>query len=239
MFHLLSIAPIRWHLFSLDFVARLHKYSNRIAAAAFLLFGSVAFAEPCNSFRDTRDRSAVDFAPLDGFVDVCSSDFQLCVALTQGYPPSVKTICYFVPVEEWQHYQKGERSGFSRYLIGQRATTMSQTEFVDFKHYIHEQDAGLLDHTKAPATLELQERMPLGIIEETDDSISFGAAMRFSPAGTGMLAQVWVGSINIILQLKGETLCLYAFDKLKTPDETDSVQTLAKRWLNCIRARNP
>jgi hypothetical protein len=32
--------------------------------------------------------------------------------LTQGYPPTVQTIGYFVSVEEWKRYQKGQHKGF-------------------------------------------------------------------------------------------------------------------------------
>jgi hypothetical protein len=212
---------------------------HRFLPAAFLLFvASVSLGDPCGSFRDKRERSRVDFAPLDGFVDVCSLDFQLCVKLTQGYPPSVKTIGYFVSTEEWRRYQKGDKSGFSRYLIGQRATTMSNSEFDGFKQYIHSQQGSMPDHTKASATLELEERVSLGIVEETSDSISFGAVMRFEPTGAAVLAPLWLGSINIVLQLKGETLCLYAFDTLKTSTDTQSLKSLAARWLKCIRTRN-
>ncbi len=223
----------------LDLIAKRRISPRKLPTAALLLIASVAFAGPCGSFRDARERSRVDFAPLDGFVDVCSRDFQLCVKLTQGYPPSVKTIGYFVPTEEWRRYQKGDKSGFSRYLIGQRATTMSDSEFEGFKQYIHSQQGSMPDHTKAPATLELEERVPLGIVHETADSISFGAVTRFQSTGSGVLSPLWLGSINIALQLKGETLCLYAFDTLKTPADTDGLKSLAGRWLGCIRARNP
>jgi hypothetical protein len=211
-----------------------------VAAVALpLLVALQCFGEACGSFHDARERSRIAFAPLDGFVDVCSRDFQLCVKLTQGYPPSVKTIAYFVPTEEWQRYQKGDKSGFSRYLIAQRGTTMSEAEFADFKHYIHAQQGTIADHTKAPATIELQERMPIGIVDETADSISFGTVMRFTPSGSRVLAPFWLGSINVVLELKGETLSLYAFDTLPSPSDTQSLKALAARWLSCIRERNP
>ncbi len=209
------------------------------AVTFLLLTASWSLSEPCGSFRDARERSRIDFAPLDGFVDVCSQDFQLCVKLTQGYPRSVTTIGYFVPREEWEQYRKGERSGFSRYLIGQRAATMSDSEFAGFKQYVYSQQADIPDHTNAPATLELQDHIPLGIVDETKDSISFGMAMRFQPTDSGVLAPVWLGSINIALQLKGETLTLYAFDTLETSTATAGLKSLAARWLKCMRARNP
>src|SRR5262245_41877372 len=93
----------------------------------------VVAAEPCGSFRDSKKRSEIDFAPPTGFVDVCGQDAQLCAVLTSGFPPSVQTIGYFVRSQEWQQYQKGELKGFNRYLIAQRARTISTTEFSDFK----------------------------------------------------------------------------------------------------------
>jgi len=124
-------------------------------------------------------------------------------------------------------------------MIDQRAATMSDSEFAGFKQYVHSQQADIPDHTDAPATLELQDHIPLGIVDETKDSISFGMAMRFQPTGSGVLAPVWLGSINIALQFKGETLTLYAFDTLETPTETAGLKSLAARWLKCIRAGNP
>lgn len=215
-------------------------HPSRISFTALMLVrAAVVFAEPCGSFRDARDRSAIDYAPVAGFVDVCSRDFQLCVALTQGYPPSVKTIGYFVPAQEWERYQEGDRTGFSRYLIGQRATTMSESEFNEFKRYLHAEHGTMSDHTEVPTTLDLIERVSLGIIDETTDSISFGAVLRLTPKRNGPVADLWLGSLNIVLQLKGETLTLYAFDTLNTRAETDSLKNLARQWLSCIRARNP
>src|SRR5439155_10325479 len=114
-------------------------------AVAFLfsLGGSTVCGDSCGSFRDARGRSWVDLAPLPGFIDVCSRDFQLCVMLTEGYPPSVQTIGYFVPVEEWERYQKGQHKGFSRYLIAQKGETLSAESFADFKRYVHSQQGNI------------------------------------------------------------------------------------------------
>src|ERR1700730_4993428 len=106
---------------------------------------SLTAAENCGSFRDTRGRSAVDFAPLPGYVDVCSQDFQLCTKLTQGYPPSVQTIGYFVLDNEWQRYKKGEEKGFTQYLIAQRGRDLSNEQFSGLKRYVHSQQGNIRD----------------------------------------------------------------------------------------------
>ncbi len=116
---------------------------------------------------------------------------------------------------------------------------MSESEFDGFRQYLHSQQGTMSDHTKAPATFELQEQVPLGIVDETADTISFGAVMRLRPTGSAVMAPLWLGSINIVLQLKGETLTLYAFDTLQSPSDTEYLKSLASRWLSCIRERNP
>lgn len=47
-----------------------------------------------------------------------------------------------------------------------------------------------------------------------------------------------LASINIVLELKGETLVLYVFDTVKRLDDTGRIKDMAKRWLQCIRDRN-
>jgi hypothetical protein len=138
--------------------------SLRICATIVSLSAaSVLLAEKCWSFRDSRGRSSVNFAPLHGYTEICSQDFQLCVMLTQGYPPSVQTIGYFVLDDEWQRYKQKKQKGFSQYLIAQRGRTLSREEFAEFKQYIRSQHAQVMDHTELPSTLELRGRVTLGV----------------------------------------------------------------------------
>jgi hypothetical protein len=210
--------------------------SISFAALLFLITGPVLSADSCGSFRDSRGRSSIDFAPLNGFVDVCSRDFRLCVMLTEAYPPSVQTIGYFVPSEEWQRYQKGKHKGFSRYLIAQKGETLSAEKFADFKRYVHAKQGNIADHTDLAALFEHHERVSLGIINETEDSISFGTILKLTE--TAIKRDELFAAINIALQLKGESVSLYVFDTVKNPNDTDRIKGLAKRWLQCIKARN-
>ncbi len=205
-------------------------------AAFLLLTVAYSFSDQCGSFRDAQERSRIDFAPLEGFVEVCSQDFQLCVQLTQGYPPSVQTIGYFVPTEEWKQYQNGQHKGFSRYLIAQKAETWSAEKFTGFKSYVHSQQGDIADHTDLAAVFELHGRVSLGIIDETEDSISSGTILKLTE--TAIKRDVMLAAINIMLQLKGETLSLYVYDTVKNVNDTDRIKGLAKRWLQCIRAQN-
>ncbi len=212
---------------------------KQIVCAAILVgLAYSAFAEPCGSFRDARGRSSVDFAPPNGFVDVCSRDFQLCVLLTEGYPPEVTTVAYFVPGEEWQKYQKGQHKGFSRYLIAQRGQTRSPDEFSELKRYVKAQQGNVPDHTELPRILQSQGKIPLGVTEETEDSISFGVIMKLASADGHLNGSPFLACINIMLRLKGETLALYVHDTAANMSDSKSVRQLAKDWLKCIREQN-
>ena len=207
-------------------------------ALAFLLSfgGSIACADSCGSFRDTRGRSAVDVAPLPGFVDICSRDFQLCVMLTQGYPPSVQTIGYFVPVEEWERYRNGQHKGFSRYLIAQKGRTLSTEEFADFKRYVHSQQGNIPDHSSLAALFESHGNASLGILDETPDSISTGTVSKLTE--TALKRDLLLAAINVALQIKGESLSLYVYDTIKDANDTGGVKQFTKRWVQCVRTQN-
>ena len=206
------------------------------AASLLLLISGSAFGDSCDSFRDSRGRSAIDFAPLPGFVDVCSRDFQLCVLLTEGYPPSVQTLGYFVPSEEWEQYQKGQHKGFSRYLIAQKGEPLSAEKFADFKRYVHSQQGDIADHTNPAAIFESRGHISLGIINESPDSISIGTVLKLNEPA--IKRDVILAAINIALQIKGESLSLYVYDTVKSANDTDRVKEVAKRWVRCIREQN-
>lgn len=200
------------------------------------LVGCVLHADSCGSFRDARARTSIDVAPLPGFVDVCSRDFRLCVMLTQGFPPSVQTIGYFVPVEEWGRYQTGQHKGFGRYLIAQKARTLSAEDFAEFKRYVHSQNGNIPDHTKLASLLESHGQVSLGIVDETSDSISIGTVAKLTEPA--LKRDVQTAAINIALQIKGESLSLYVYDSAKDANDTGRVKELAKRWVQCIRKQN-
>jgi hypothetical protein len=206
-------------------------------AFALSLANPVACGDPCGSFRDTRGRSSVDVAPLPGFVDVCSRDFQLCVMLTQGYPRSVQTIAYFVPTEQWQLYEKGKHKGFNPYLIAQKGRTLSTEDFAEFKRYVHSQQGNIPDHTKPATIFELHGQASLGIIDETPDSIWIGTLASLSETAFEK-RDLLLAAINVAFQIKGETLSLYVYDSIKDASDTDRVKQLTKRWVQCIRKQN-
>ena len=211
-----------------------------LCSAAFfsLAVSALVAAQSCGSFRDSRGRSSIDVAPLVGYTELCSQDFQLCVMLTLGYPPSVETIGYFVRDEEWQECKKGkqERCRFTRYLIAQRGRNLSSEEFLELKRSIRSNAGNVMDHTESTRAFELEDSISLGVIDESDDSISFGTTLK-TKAPDEQSSRL-IASINVALQLKGESLSLYVFDIIKDPKDTDRIKSLANEWIKCIRDRN-
>ncbi len=213
---------------------------DRASKVAILAaFWSVALAaEPCGSFIDAKGLSVVDFAPPIGFVDVCSRDSRLCSVLTKGFPSSVRTIGYFVLGEEWQRYEKGNLDGFSRYLIAQRGGPLSRERFREFKDYVRAQHGEIPDSSDIVRGLESGGRVSFGVTDETEDSISYGVVMKLRSLNGGSDVEMLLASINIALQLKGESLSLYVNEEVRRPSDVRRVKEFAARWIGCLRSRN-
>src|SRR5207247_2227338 len=112
---------------------------------------------------------------------------------------------------------------FSRYLIAQRGRTLSSDQFVDFKRYVHSQQGDIEDHTKLPSVFESQGHVSLGVVDEAEDMIAFGAILKLTQTNPPPERTYMLASINIVLELKGETLSLYVFDTVKRLDDTDRI----------------
>lgn len=93
-----------------------------------------------------------------------------------------------------------------------------------------------MDHTESARVFELQNRVSLGVIDENNDSISFGVILK-TKAPDEQISRL-TASINVALQLKGESLSLYVFDGIKDLKDTNRIKSLANEWLGCIRDRN-
>jgi hypothetical protein len=105
-------------------------------AALLLLIASVALAEPCGSFRDTRERvrlTSLHLTALWTFVPATFSFASHCRGL------SAQRQDYRLFRSQRRTLPEGNKTGFSRYLIGQRVTTMSPAEFSEFKEGVHAQ----------------------------------------------------------------------------------------------------
>ena len=191
----------------------------------------------CQSAKDAVGGTEIDLAPLAGYVEVCAQDTALCHTLTDGFPPSVTTLGYFVTSDGWRAYRQAAQ-GFDQYLIAQLARSMSAGDIPGFKRYVHAQQGSIPDHTRLPAVLESEGRVALGIFDETDSSISFGTVMKVRSRTDPRVGQRALVATNSMAVIKGRVLSLYIYRAFGTPADVDTTEQLTKRWLTCLRRAN-
>jgi hypothetical protein len=203
-----------------------------------LLTTPVQASSACGSYGAQAAETKVDLAPLPGFVEICNQDATLCQILTGGYPPSVKTLGYFVTNEEWDQFQKGRRIGFTKYLIAQHAVSMQQSEFTDFKTHLRSQQGVLPDNSELPRVLESKGRVEFGIFEDGEDVIASGTVMHATPRTPSPAQTVSLAATNATMVIKGQVFSLYVFVEFLSDTDIDRVKGLTHEWVECLRSAN-
>jgi hypothetical protein len=205
-------------------------------ALAIVSSSSAFAADACGSFK--AGSKVTDLSPPKDFVDACSRHSALCHRLTAGYPPSAKTLAYFVTEKEWQEYRAGTRDGFTRYLIAQSAERTPASDFANLKRYIRSRQGDIPDHTRLPSVLQSEGRANLGILEESEDAIVSGVVMKVSVPPPGPTRSISLASSNTAFLSKGELFSLYVFVEIPDAAEPSAVKALTKEWLSCLRKTN-
>ena len=205
------------------------------ALAVLALAGHAAWAQAaCASLPRQAAGDLLDLAPPPGYTDVCAEDASLCRLLTAGYPPSVTTLAYLVPTADWEAFQQDRVRGFPQYLIGQLAGRMRAADLPGFKAHVRAQQGDIADHTEPPPAVEVRDRTPLGILAETDRSISFGILMRMQPAGQPDVPPDAVVATNSAVAVGDRILSLYVFRGYRTAADIEAAKELTRAWLTCI-----
>lgn len=207
--------------------------------AGFLLSVASAGAAQtaCGSWTTAALGAPFELAPLAGYTEVCSQDAALCARLTAGYPPSVVTLGYFVPTDEWAAFRRGAATGFGRYLIAQLASATRPEGLPALKTRLRAQQGDIPDATRLPALLESAGRVSFGVFDESERSVSFGVVMRARPVGapTGT-AEVALASTNTALVVGDRVLSLYVFRQYAGQADVEAVQRATTEWLECLTA---
>lgn len=211
--------------------------STAVLVGFFLAANSATAQSTCTSWKYTAGGTPLELAPPKGYTEICSQDAALCHILTAGYPPSTITVGYFVPSDEWNAFRQHKANGFRHYLIAQIAGSMTARELPDLKEHLHAQQGDVTDHTKLPAVFEARGRTPLGIFDETERSISFGAVMRLHPTtGWPDAADVVLIATNSALAVGERVLSLYVYREYATESDIAAAEQLTTDWLSCIEA---
>ncbi|MBC7882371.1 MAG: hypothetical protein H7Y37_13690 [Anaerolineae bacterium] len=190
----------------------------------------------CGSFQAAVPGPALDLAPPAGFIEICGKDKALCEELTSGYPPSVKTVGYFLTPLEWQRYRQGRSIGFTRYLIAQVAGSTSPSEFSKLKNYIRSRQGDIPDSTDLPPSFNSSGQSNLGVFEDTNDAIAIGVIMKLQSAKPKVLADVVMASTNIAFVTKKRLLSLYVFVDVTSRPRAAPAKQLTREWLQCLRS---
>ena len=219
-----------------DWTPRLGRYRFLFTVLAIIVPFSALAQDACVPTIRSAGPFQIDVSPPGHFIDVCAEDATLCKTLTSGYPPTVSTLAYFVLPDEWNAAKEKPR-GFTRYLIAQLSGSMSPEKLPGFKQYLHSQQGQIPDHTALPSVLAARGRVPLGIVSETSDSVSFGTVMKLEstrPSSHGFA----LASINSAIIVRDRVLSLYAFDEVKDFGAVEPLKTLSDAWLTCLRKNN-
>lgn len=128
--------------------------------------------------------------------------------------------------------------GFSEHLIAQRAGSMSPSALAGLKRHLHAQQGDIPDDTRLPAQLAAGARVPLGIFDESDNSISFGMVMSARPAGTDQAAPVHLVTTNSALALRSLVLSLYVYRRYGGAGDIERAKEQTRAWLGCLRTVN-
>ena len=206
-------------------------------AVALLAPAATPPQEPaCGSFAATFEGTRIELAPLAGYVEVCGRSEPLCRYLTSGYAPTVQTLGYFVPEEDWERAQRTGQ-GFQRDMIAQLALDTKPSELPELKAYL-KQGEGLSNPDEIAASLSATGRAELGILQESDDSVSFGVVVTHHTLPPLLPAEIRLVSSNSALVVRDRVLSLYVFRPYAAPADIAGVERDTLRWLDCIRRAN-
>jgi hypothetical protein len=187
----------------------------------------------CGQFRASLEGTSIDLAPPPGFVEICAKDRRLCSLLTSGFPPSVTTIGYFVPVEKWAARERGEHPRLTRYLIAQ-GTSTGEDAFPALKNFLRERAGRIPDHSRVTESLEHMERVDLGVLDEGADFISMGVIIKAQLSASGASPGPQV-AINTAFVDQGHVLSLYTHCAFAGPRDEEECKRLTTEWLACLR----
>jgi hypothetical protein len=208
----------------------------RFAMAGALTARMLTAQTACGSFVPTGAGDALDLAPPVAFVEICSQDARLCDFLTRGFPASLATVGYFVATPEWEAHQRDPTTNFDHYLIAQLPSSATPADLPGLKAHIHAYQGAIPDHTQLPSVLKSDGRVGLGVLDETDSSITFGTVMQLRRGAE--VTPIQLVATNSALVVNGRLVSLYAYRTMHDTSDIGTTVGLTKTWLDCIRRAN-
>ena len=152
-----------------------------------LVAATTSAGDTCGSLPRTVGARTIDLAPPAGWVEICDRDAALCKRLTANYPPSVTTLGYFVPSDEWAAHERAPTAPFARYLIAQVVPGKTAAQLPEVKSFIRSQAQDPTPLDRLAERLRGDGQAQLGIFEDAPDAIAFGVRQQLdSDSDTGI-----------------------------------------------------
>jgi hypothetical protein len=209
-----------------------------LLSVAVLMFVSGVHAEDTKfeSYECKIEDVSLNLCPPEHWVEVLSKDPLIARRLTNGYPSSVRTLAYFVPLSEWESFQSKRAIGFEHYFIFQLAGHMSPDDLSGFKNHIKAKQGNMPDHSDLPRMLKSQGRVSLGGFDETEDSISFGILMNQKIDLLEKPADLVVA--NSAIRLNKFMFSVYFYQSYRGEKDIEAVKKLTCDWVRAVGTSN-
>jgi hypothetical protein len=146
------------------------------------------------------------------------------------------TLGYFVAQAEWDAHRRDPSTNFSHYLIAQLAGTMAPADLPGFKSYVHANNGAVPDHSQLPAVLQSKGQVGLGVVDETDSSISFGTIMLLRRGAESDPLRLI--ATNSAVATRGRMFSLYVYRDMRDTADVSAAVRQTKEWLGCMRRAN-
>jgi hypothetical protein len=209
-----------------------------LLSVAMLAIVSSVHAEDAKfgSYECKIENASINLCPPEHWVEILSKDALLAHRLTNGYPSSVRTLAYFVPLSEWEDFQKQKTIGFKHYFIFQLARNMSPDGLAGFKDYIKTKQGNMPDHSDLPRMYKLQGHVSLGVFDETDDSISFEnlVKLEFVP----LKEPIDMVAANSAIRMNKFVFSVYFYQSYHDDKDVEAVKKLTHDWVRAVEAKN-
>jgi hypothetical protein len=195
-----------------------------------------------------------------GFTVVDSSHGDLLAAAEEATPPTNRLLAYFARRSDLRARAQGKAARFDRYFLVQTLRkvehrSFSAADFAQVRGATKKQQLELLgnleprlaelarnlgkrrsDDTGAAVNLGMGDVVPLGIYQDSESFVSFGAISR-SRAGASAEDRTVV-NITSIVAANGKILFLYTYATVRNPKDIDWARHSSATWTNDVLALN-
>lgn len=168
-------------------------------------------------------------------VDLCVESPVLCRRLIADFPGKESAIGYYVTPQEWADYQTSKRE-FSWYFVAVHRRDLDARDIERTTKKLQQLDGGA---PAFPGVTSRQSVLPLGILEQTSDSVAYGAVITMPHLDDRAARRATLlAAVHSLLVINERVVSLYSFALTQRPEPLDSLQDAAKVWLSCMRQVN-